>query len=178
VTACAGGRPASIARCSSANLSTLHGWLAGWNYAKLNWICGNWHTGAQGLRLAMDPASEPVGYLSLMLPSKEACRPLPDVPVKKDFADHCGIKRETSSSCRHRKNEGRKSEMSRIKILTLALVLAIVLIMVASVPVWASDKYTVCHKPGTPAEHTLFIPISAVPAHFAHGDYSGPCPTE
>src|SRR5262245_54274661 len=38
---------------------------------------------------------------------------------------------------------------------------------------------TICHKPGTPAEHTITVDDDAVPAHLAHGDYLGPCqPTE
>lgn len=34
----------------------------------------------------------------------------------------------------------------------------------------------VCHKPYTPAEHTLFVPESAVPGHLGHGDALGKCP--
>jgi hypothetical protein len=34
---------------------------------------------------------------------------------------------------------------------------------------------TICHKPGTPAEHTITVDQSAVAAHLAHGDYLGPC---
>ena len=34
---------------------------------------------------------------------------------------------------------------------------------------------TICHKPGTPAEHTIVVDDDAVPAHLAHGDYLGPC---
>jgi len=34
---------------------------------------------------------------------------------------------------------------------------------------------TICHKPGTPAEHTLVVDDDAVPAHLAHGDSLGPC---
>jgi hypothetical protein len=34
---------------------------------------------------------------------------------------------------------------------------------------------TLCHKPGTPAEHTITVDESAVAAHLAHGDYLGPC---
>ncbi len=33
----------------------------------------------------------------------------------------------------------------------------------------------VCHKPGTPAEHTLTMDASALPAHLAHGDTLGAC---
>jgi len=32
-----------------------------------------------------------------------------------------------------------------------------------------------CHRPGTPAEQTIEVPLSAVPAHLAHGDHFGPC---
>jgi hypothetical protein len=34
---------------------------------------------------------------------------------------------------------------------------------------------TVCHKPGTSAEHTIVIDDSALQAHLNHGDYLGPC---
>jgi hypothetical protein len=34
---------------------------------------------------------------------------------------------------------------------------------------------TICHKPGTPAEHTITVDDDAVPAHLDHGDYLGPC---
>ena len=34
---------------------------------------------------------------------------------------------------------------------------------------------TICHKPGTPAEHTEVVDDDAVPAHLDHGDYLGPC---
>jgi hypothetical protein len=34
---------------------------------------------------------------------------------------------------------------------------------------------TLCHKPGTPAEHTITVDDDAVPAHLAHGDYLGEC---
>jgi hypothetical protein len=36
-------------------------------------------------------------------------------------------------------------------------------------------KITICHKPGTPAEHTLVVAAPAWKAHQAHGDYIGPC---
>ena len=38
-----------------------------------------------------------------------------------------------------------------------------------------SEKVTVCHKPGTPAEGTLEISVSAVQAHLDHGDAEGAC---
>jgi prepilin-type N-terminal cleavage/methylation domain-containing protein len=34
---------------------------------------------------------------------------------------------------------------------------------------------TICHKPGTPAEKTMTIPLSALPAHVGHGDFIGTC---
>jgi hypothetical protein len=34
---------------------------------------------------------------------------------------------------------------------------------------------TICHKPGTPAEHTLVVDDDAVPGHLGHGDTLGPC---
>ena len=37
------------------------------------------------------------------------------------------------------------------------------------------DKVAVCHKPGTPAEHTLVLAESAVDAHMGHGDTLGEC---
>jgi hypothetical protein len=36
-------------------------------------------------------------------------------------------------------------------------------------------KVTICHKPGTPAEKTKRIPLSALGGHLGHGDYRGPC---
>jgi hypothetical protein len=37
------------------------------------------------------------------------------------------------------------------------------------------NKITICHKPGTPAEKTLLIPIEALDGHLGHGDLIGPC---
>lgn len=36
-------------------------------------------------------------------------------------------------------------------------------------------KVTICHKPGTPAQKTLVIPIQALAGHLGHGDTIGPC---
>jgi hypothetical protein len=36
-------------------------------------------------------------------------------------------------------------------------------------------KVTICHKPGTPAEGTLAIPIAALDPHLGHGDTIGLC---
>jgi hypothetical protein len=38
-----------------------------------------------------------------------------------------------------------------------------------------TTKVEVCHKPGTPAQKTMWLPESAVPGHLAHGDVLGPC---
>lgn len=35
--------------------------------------------------------------------------------------------------------------------------------------------FTVCHKPGTPAQKTLTIPAHALSGHLGHGDFSGNC---
>ena len=42
----------------------------------------------------------------------------------------------------------------------------------------ATVKVTICHKPGTPAEKTLELPMAAVPGHLQHGDSLGPCVEE
>src|SRR5688500_2570027 len=34
---------------------------------------------------------------------------------------------------------------------------------------------TICHKPGTPAEHELVVDDDAVPGHLGHGDFVGSC---
>ena len=34
---------------------------------------------------------------------------------------------------------------------------------------------TICHKPGTPAEKTMTVPLSALPGHLGHGDFIGSC---
>lgn len=42
-------------------------------------------------------------------------------------------------------------------------------------PTEPEGKNPVCHKPGTPAEKTLYLPDSAIPGHLGHGDYLGVC---
>ena len=37
------------------------------------------------------------------------------------------------------------------------------------------EVITICHKPGTPAEKTLVIPIQALAGHLGHGDVLGSC---
>jgi uncharacterized surface protein with fasciclin (FAS1) repeats len=49
---------------------------------------------------------------------------------------------------------------------------------------WGGSSYrdsgcvTVCHKPGTPAEKDLCLPMPAVRAHLRHGDVQGSCEGE
>jgi hypothetical protein len=38
-----------------------------------------------------------------------------------------------------------------------------------------SERVTICHKPGTPAEKTKTIPASALNDHLGHGDTTGSC---
>ena len=37
------------------------------------------------------------------------------------------------------------------------------------------ETMVICHKPGTPAEQTMTIPVSAWAGHLGHGDTIGPC---
>ncbi|HLD26294.1 MAG TPA: carboxypeptidase regulatory-like domain-containing protein [Candidatus Andersenbacteria bacterium] len=37
------------------------------------------------------------------------------------------------------------------------------------------EKIIICHRPGTPSEQTLEVSASALDAHLAHGDTTGPC---
>ncbi len=36
----------------------------------------------------------------------------------------------------------------------------------------------ICHKPGSPADKTMTIPLAALPAHLGHGDFIGSCDEE
>lgn len=36
-------------------------------------------------------------------------------------------------------------------------------------------KIWICHKPGTPTQKSLFIPVTAWPGHKGHGDHKGKC---
>lgn len=38
-----------------------------------------------------------------------------------------------------------------------------------------AEKITLCHKPGTSAQHTLTVSANAAQAHLNHGDTIGPC---
>ena len=37
------------------------------------------------------------------------------------------------------------------------------------------ELVVICHRPGTPAQRTLFVAAQATPAHMDHGDTPGPC---
>ena len=39
----------------------------------------------------------------------------------------------------------------------------------------AATKATICHKPGTPAQKTMCVPLPALQGHLGHGDHCGPC---
>jgi hypothetical protein len=62
-----------------------------------------------------------------------------------------------------------------------AALLGAVLVRVALLPTEAVARegdpaqVTICHQPGTPAEQTQTIPISALEGHLGHGDTEGPC---
>jgi hypothetical protein len=59
-------------------------------------------------------------------------------------------------------------------------VAALLLSGCSSSPTGPDDKVTVCHvPPGNPGNaHTITISRSALPAHLAHGDTEGACPTD
>jgi hypothetical protein len=44
-----------------------------------------------------------------------------------------------------------------------------------SYPDDGKKKFPICHKPGTPAEKTLYVPYEALGGHLGHGDYKGEC---
>jgi hypothetical protein len=48
----------------------------------------------------------------------------------------------------------------------------------ATPSVTATAKITICHKPGTPAQHTLVVAAPALDGHLGHGDYEGECTDE
>ena len=64
-----------------------------------------------------------------------------------------------------------------IVILTVVFSLATTQIIACGKDIWTgvAEKAAVCHKPGTPAEKTLWVPLTAVPWHLAHGDTIGEC---
>jgi hypothetical protein len=66
------------------------------------------------------------------------------------------------------------------KGLLLLTIVAVSLLTIGPIPVTAGDGTleTICHKPGTPAEHTIYVATEAVEAHLLHGDYTGECGAE
>lgn len=66
--------------------------------------------------------------------------------------------------------------MHKHKMRVIMLVVASVLVAsfrpAAGVP---PEEVTICHKPGTPAQHTLTLPAPAVRGHLGHGDRLGAC---
>jgi hypothetical protein len=71
--------------------------------------------------------------------------------------------------------------MTGVRKLLLVLLLGAAVAGACAIPVVAShedgpqDRVVICHRPGTPAEHTLTVAQPAVAAHVAHGDTLGPC---
>jgi LPXTG-motif cell wall-anchored protein len=68
------------------------------------------------------------------------------------------------------------------RLLLVAAATAAVLLSIGAEPVVAgsgNDKVVICHiPPGNPDNaHTIVVSENAVPAHLAHGDTLGPCPT-
>jgi len=65
----------------------------------------------------------------------------------------------------------------------LAIIASVVLMSgilgfaVSNPEVFAGEKVTICHKPGTPAEQTITISVNALDTHLAHGDFVGACET-
>jgi hypothetical protein len=68
-------------------------------------------------------------------------------------------------------HKARRYAMSFIALVAIALVLT----LSPQTTVAGGDKVTICHKPGTPAEGTIEVSSSAVPAHLEHGDTLGAC---
>ncbi len=66
----------------------------------------------------------------------------------------------------------------RKKLFLIALIVGITALVVATIPAKPLDKIPVCHKFGTPAQKTLYLPYPAAMAHVrAHGDFACACPS-
>jgi len=71
--------------------------------------------------------------------------------------------------------------MTGVRKLLLVLLLGAAVAGACAIPVVASngdgpqERVVICHKPGTPAEHTMTVAQPAVAAHLEHGDTLGPC---
>lgn len=57
--------------------------------------------------------------------------------------------------------------MKKITVIMIALCIA----LVSGATLAKSSRVDVLHKPGTAAERTITISVSALPAHCRHGDY-------
>jgi hypothetical protein len=57
------------------------------------------------------------------------------------------------------------------------VLMAGILLLIASsfFAIAAQNKVELCHRPGTPAEHTIQVAESAIQAHLNHGDTIGAC---
>jgi LPXTG-motif cell wall-anchored protein len=64
-------------------------------------------------------------------------------------------------------------------VFVIAAAAALVPIGVAPAAAGSDDKVVICHiPPGNPENaHTIVVSENALPAHLAHGDTEGPCPT-
>lgn len=58
---------------------------------------------------------------------------------------------------------------------TAALTAALILTPTAALATPGHDPVTICHKPGTPAEHEITIDRDALEKHLEHGDAVGAC---
>ena len=66
--------------------------------------------------------------------------------------------------------------LSRRRALKLFVATALSSLVPAGFAAATPEKVTICHKPGTPAEKTMQVPVSALRGHLGHGDTLGPCP--
>jgi hypothetical protein len=64
------------------------------------------------------------------------------------------------------------------KLMMLTAMVAMVLALTAGPAFATTEKVTICHKPGTPAEKTMEVPAQAVDGHLGHGDTLGECSGE
>jgi hypothetical protein len=65
--------------------------------------------------------------------------------------------------------------LSRRRALKLFVATALSSLVPARFAAASPEKVPICHKPGTPAEKTLYLPESALRGHLGHGDTLGEC---
>jgi hypothetical protein len=65
--------------------------------------------------------------------------------------------------------------LSRRRALKLFAATALSSLVPARFAAATPEKVTICHKPGTPAEKTMDVPVSALRGHLGHGDTLGAC---